>query len=367
MRGGKTRRWLEPNGADEDASPLLAPEAQEDAERRRNRAKLNERVRVRQLRATIRGVLHHPSASILKAVSKAYHHLQSLSAMKRRSVGQPQPSSQGSEPLSPRQQVQLLRSLLSEPQGAVLDLLLEGASMASVCGGAHAGALPPAASSKVAMAQLRRLRRADRGASLYLQFAFVKKSGKLGVRFVWADAAAEALDAPDEEVEKKSRRVPRGCRFWGPPGGEARRQQRRLHEAAAAAAARAEEAARAREATSQPGYAPAALGRLVGMAAAGTPSGELSADEAQMIFRAMPEMAGNGYTGQGHWYCCPNGHVYAVGDCGGTVAVSQCPECGAVIGGERYVLDEANTVAHEFLGLVGDLDAARREMDHHGW
>ena len=25
----------------------------------------------------------------------------------------------------------------------------------------------------------------------------------------------------------------------------------------------------------------------------------------------------------GHWYTCPNGHVYAIGDCGGAVVVSR--------------------------------------------
>ena len=26
----------------------------------------------------------------------------------------------------------------------------------------------------------------------------------------------------------------------------------------------------------------------------------------------------------GHWYKCPRGHVYAIGDCGGAVTVSLC-------------------------------------------
>ena len=34
----------------------------------------------------------------------------------------------------------------------------------------------------------------------------------------------------------------------------------------------------------------------------------------------------------GHWYSCPNGHVYAIGDCGGATVESTCPECGARFG-----------------------------------
>merc|ERR1719376_472191 len=30
---------------------------------------------------------------------------------------------------------------------------------------------------------------------------------------------------------------------------------------------------------------------------------------------------------KGHWYKCPNGHVYAIGDCGGAMVESKCPEC----------------------------------------
>ena len=29
----------------------------------------------------------------------------------------------------------------------------------------------------------------------------------------------------------------------------------------------------------------------------------------------------------GHWYTCPNGHVYAIGECGGATVEGRCPEC----------------------------------------
>ena len=35
---------------------------------------------------------------------------------------------------------------------------------------------------------------------------------------------------------------------------------------------------------------------------------------------------------QGHWYKCPNGHIYAIADCGGATEESACNECGALIG-----------------------------------
>ncbi|XP_024542459.1 NFX1-type zinc finger-containing protein 1 [Selaginella moellendorffii] len=36
---------------------------------------------------------------------------------------------------------------------------------------------------------------------------------------------------------------------------------------------------------------------------------------------------------RGKWYQCPEGHVYAVGDCGRPYAESRCPDCGSTIGG----------------------------------
>ena len=30
---------------------------------------------------------------------------------------------------------------------------------------------------------------------------------------------------------------------------------------------------------------------------------------------------------KGHWYSCPNGHVYNIGDCGGATVEANCPDC----------------------------------------
>ena len=53
---------------------------------------------------------------------------------------------------------------------------------------------------------------------------------------------------------------------------------------------------------------------------------------------------------KGHWYKCPNGHCYAIGECGGAMETSKCPECGAVIGGVRHTLQEDNRLAPEMDG-----------------
>lgn len=53
---------------------------------------------------------------------------------------------------------------------------------------------------------------------------------------------------------------------------------------------------------------------------------------------------------KGHWYKCPNGHVYAIGDCGGAMQQSKCPECDAAIGGTNHNLIQGNAVATEMDG-----------------
>jgi hypothetical protein len=49
-------------------------------------------------------------------------------------------------------------------------------------------------------------------------------------------------------------------------------------------------------------------------------SSEVTATEHQMIFDAMRVDVGSamGSFG-GHWYCCPNGHPYSIGECGGAI------------------------------------------------
>jgi len=65
--------------------------------------------------------------------------------------------------------------------------------------------------------------------------------------------------------------------------------------------------------------------------------------ERQEIVRAMG-------MGKGHWYKCPNGHLYAIGECGGATQVSTCNECGAQIGGTSHRLLSTNRHAGEMDG-----------------
>ncbi|XP_045127074.1 NFX1-type zinc finger-containing protein 1-like [Portunus trituberculatus] len=52
----------------------------------------------------------------------------------------------------------------------------------------------------------------------------------------------------------------------------------------------------------------------------------------------------------GHWYKCPNGHVYCITECGGAMMESTCPECGSRIGGGSHTLRSDNAVATEMDG-----------------
>eukprot|EP00795_Rhopilema_esculentum_P011908 gene11908-2474_t len=69
--------------------------------------------------------------------------------------------------------------------------------------------------------------------------------------------------------------------------------------------------------------------------------GIISREEKTMIIKAM------GFS-KGHWFKCPKGHVYAIGDCGGAMEESKCPECKSVIGGQRHSLASGNTHAGDF-------------------
>jgi len=50
---------------------------------------------------------------------------------------------------------------------------------------------------------------------------------------------------------------------------------------------------------------------------------------------------------KGHWFKCPNGHYYCIGECGGAMQMAKCPECKADIGGTRHTLTAGNQHAPE--------------------
>ncbi|GBN41411.1 NFX1-type zinc finger-containing protein 1 [Araneus ventricosus] len=69
----------------------------------------------------------------------------------------------------------------------------------------------------------------------------------------------------------------------------------------------------------------------------------ISEMEKQSILKAM------GLT-KGHWYQCPNGHVYCITECGGANQESVCNECGEKIGGRDHRLVTSNRVATDMDG-----------------
>ena len=53
---------------------------------------------------------------------------------------------------------------------------------------------------------------------------------------------------------------------------------------------------------------------------------------------------------KGHWFKCPNGHIYCIGECGGATVEAKCPECNATIGGTGHRLHADNAHAPEMDG-----------------
>lgn len=72
-------------------------------------------------------------------------------------------------------------------------------------------------------------------------------------------------------------------------------------------------------------------------------SGVVTKQERDLIVQAIGLKAG-------HWYKCPNGHYYCIGECGGAMERSKCPECGAQIGGVSHTLVAGNAHAPEMDG-----------------
>lgn len=75
--------------------------------------------------------------------------------------------------------------------------------------------------------------------------------------------------------------------------------------------------------------------------------GTLTDEEKAEIMQAMQQDPG-WHAGGMHWHTCPNGHVYAVGNCGHAMQRSSCPECGAAIGGVGGLLAAGNRAAADF-------------------
>ncbi|KIO21375.1 hypothetical protein M407DRAFT_245509 [Tulasnella calospora MUT 4182] len=61
-----------------------------------------------------------------------------------------------------------------------------------------------------------------------------------------------------------------------------------------------------------------------------------------------------GFNTRGHFYQCPNGHVYVITECGGAMVESKCPECGCAIGGRDHTLNNTNARAMDFENIGRD-------------
>jgi hypothetical protein len=75
-----------------------------------------------------------------------------------------------------------------------------------------------------------------------------------------------------------------------------------------------------------------------------------NADIVQIV-QAMKVVTGYDYGGHwsDHWYECPNGHPYFIGECGRAAFESNCIECGARIGGRGHNLLETNRPANSLI------------------
>jgi hypothetical protein len=72
------------------------------------------------------------------------------------------------------------------------------------------------------------------------------------------------------------------------------------------------------------------------------------------VVSAMNKIDGYDYGGSwsSHWYECPNGHPYFIGDCGGAMVTSRCIECGEPVGENSHRLLSSNRTAG---GLVREV------------
>ncbi|EAW11252.1 putative NF-X1 finger and helicase domain protein [Aspergillus clavatus NRRL 1] len=59
------------------------------------------------------------------------------------------------------------------------------------------------------------------------------------------------------------------------------------------------------------------------------------------------------FHGTGHWYHCRNGHPFTIGECGGAMQESSCPECGAPVGGRDHRVVEGVRRAEDLEELLG--------------
>ena len=70
---------------------------------------------------------------------------------------------------------------------------------------------------------------------------------------------------------------------------------------------------------------------------------------------------------QGHWFKCPNGHIYLITECGGAMQEGRCNECGAIIGGGSHTLRRDNRLASEMDGARYAAWSDQNNMANYGF
>ena len=73
---------------------------------------------------------------------------------------------------------------------------------------------------------------------------------------------------------------------------------------------------------------------------------EIQYEEAAIVYKAL--LDAKEFSGSGHAYRCPAGHIYFIGECGMAMQQSLCPECGETIGGSNHALNGTNSHAQDF-------------------
>lgn len=75
-------------------------------------------------------------------------------------------------------------------------------------------------------------------------------------------------------------------------------------------------------------------------------------DEWKEIMAAMKRE----HIGTGHWYTCENGHPFTVGECGGPMQETMCPECGSPVGGRSHVAARGVRRAEDLERRIGEMN-----------
>ncbi|KAJ5611619.1 hypothetical protein N7528_008724 [Penicillium herquei] len=77
----------------------------------------------------------------------------------------------------------------------------------------------------------------------------------------------------------------------------------------------------------------------------------VSNEERKAVLAAMAREFGT----TGHWYYCENGHPFTIGECGGAMQLSRCPECGKPVGGQNHLTTAGVTHAHDLEQTLRDM------------